>query len=62
MMSVANIVIFPMQDILGLSERARMNTPSTTNDNWQWRVTIRDLTKDLQTKLSGITYTYGRST
>jgi len=38
MMSVASTVIFPMQDILGLGEEARMNIPSTGEDNWEWRL------------------------
>ncbi len=31
-------VIFPMQDILGLDNDARMNTPGTALGNWQWRL------------------------
>ncbi len=38
MMSVAERVIIPMQDVLGLGERARMNRPSTRTGNWQWRL------------------------
>lgn len=37
-MSVADTVIFQMQDILGLDNRARMNFPSTVGDNWRWRM------------------------
>lgn len=33
----ANLAIIPMQDILGLGAGYRMNTPGTTNGNWQWR-------------------------
>jgi 4-alpha-glucanotransferase len=36
--SVANTVIVPVQDVLGLDGRARMNRPGTTTGNWQWRV------------------------
>jgi len=36
--SRASLVIFPMQDVLGLGEEARLNTPGTTSDNWQWRL------------------------
>jgi len=35
--SVANTVILPMQDILGLDETCRMNIPGTVDHNWQWR-------------------------
>lgn len=38
MMSVADTAIIPMQDILGLGEDARMNHPSTTEGNYQWRM------------------------
>jgi hypothetical protein len=38
MMSPANGVIIPMQDILGLSEEARMNTPATLTGNWEWKL------------------------
>lgn len=34
----AGTVIMQMQDLLGLSEGARMNTPSVVSDNWTWRV------------------------
>ena len=35
--SVANIVIFPMQDVLGLTGEHRMNFPGHPNGNWEWR-------------------------
>lgn len=38
MMSVADICILMMQDILGLGSEARINTPSTLGGNWQWRI------------------------
>jgi 4-alpha-glucanotransferase len=43
MASPANAVIFPMQDVLGLGQRARMNTPGTLEGNWQWRLPPRKL-------------------
>lgn len=36
--SVAKIVILPLQDILGLDETARMNTPASVKLNWLWRL------------------------
>lgn len=36
--SVADTVIIPMQDYLGLGNEARMNTPGTGGGNWQWRM------------------------
>ena len=39
MTSVARASIIPMQDLLGLGAAARMNYPSTTSGNWEWRMT-----------------------
>jgi 4-alpha-glucanotransferase len=61
MMSVANMAIFPMQDILGLGEMSRMNRPATTRDNWIWRLLPDQLTPDLAAKLLEITEIYGRT-
>ena len=36
--SPADIAMAPMQDILGLDEGHRMNTPSFRKDNWLWRM------------------------
>ena len=33
----AALVVFPMQDLLGLGSGARMNTPGAIENNWQWR-------------------------
>jgi 4-alpha-glucanotransferase len=35
--SVANTAIFPMQDVLGLDGRHRMNRPGSPTGNWAWR-------------------------
>ncbi len=35
--SVASLVIFPLQDVLGLSGDHRMNFPSRPTGNWEWR-------------------------
>jgi 4-alpha-glucanotransferase len=43
MMSEANLVIFPVQDILGLDSRARMNVPGTIEGNWRWRMPLTSL-------------------
>jgi len=36
--SSAKIAILQMQDLLGLNEFSRMNTPATTSNNWVWRM------------------------
>lgn len=61
MESVADIAIVPMQDILGLGERARMNLPATSRGNWQWRVTKRQLSPALMKKLRDMTTIAGRA-
>jgi len=61
MLSVANMVIIPMQDVLGLGEEARMNRPGTRKGNWQWRLLPEQLTSSLAEKLSDITENYGRA-
>ena len=36
--SVAKTVILPLQDVMGLDENARMNTPASVKLNWLWRL------------------------
>jgi 4-alpha-glucanotransferase len=36
--SVGEIAIVPMQDVLGLDNSARMNTPGSLDNNWTWRM------------------------
>ena len=43
MASPANLVVFPMQDVLGLNQRARMNKPGTAQGNWSWRLPAMNL-------------------
>ena len=38
MMSVAEMAVFPMQDIAGLGAECRTNTPGAPCGNWQWRL------------------------
>ena len=58
--SVANLSIAPMQDFLGLGSQARMNTPSTIENNWQWRLKGRYLTEELSKRILDLTILYGR--
>ncbi len=39
LLSVAEMAIVPLQDVVGLDESARINTPGTRQRNWQWRAT-----------------------
>lgn len=59
--SVADTVIIPIQDLLGLGEEARLNKPATTEGNWQWRLTPDQLSPALAEYLKGITEIYGRA-
>jgi 4-alpha-glucanotransferase len=61
MMSVADIVIFPMQDLLGLGGEARMNRPATAGGNWQWRFLPEQVTESLVERLGKMTEIYGRT-
>ncbi|MCL1851780.1 MAG: 4-alpha-glucanotransferase [Peptococcaceae bacterium] len=42
--SRAGLVILPVQDVLSLDNRARMNVPGTDQGNWLWRMGEDDLT------------------
>ena len=41
--SVANLCIFPLQDVLARGSEARMNTPAAGAGNWTWRYSLHDL-------------------
>lgn len=60
MSSVADVCIFPMQDVLGLPSSARMNRPQTSEGNWRWRVTEDRLAGEPSQKLAGLTKLFGR--
>jgi 4-alpha-glucanotransferase len=36
--SVADVCLFPVQDVLVLGSEARMNKPATPENNWSWRL------------------------
>ncbi|MDD3374148.1 MAG: 4-alpha-glucanotransferase [Candidatus Omnitrophica bacterium] len=54
MNSIADTVILPLQDILGLDESARMNQPSTITSNWEWRVKASSLNSSVQKELANL--------
>lgn len=51
--SVARTVIVPAQDILGLYESARMNTPNHASGWWRWRLTAAQM-EELFSKAPGL--------
>jgi 4-alpha-glucanotransferase len=52
--SVANLCIFPMQDILHIGSEGRMNTPSAPAGNWTWRYHPHALHPDFSTQLAAL--------
>jgi len=56
----ANTVILPLQDILGLGSEARINTPGSSEGNWEWRLGKKLLTPSLGGRLRQLTQKYDR--
>ena len=63
--SVADTCIIPIQDVFGLDETSRINTPSTLGNNWKWRIRPSLLDgksrKDAAEFLKDIAQIYGRA-
>jgi 4-alpha-glucanotransferase len=53
--SVADICLFPLQDVLELGSEARMNVPSRSGDNWGWRCSEGMLTPERAKILADLT-------
>ena len=60
MASVAQWCVIPLQDWLGLDNRARINHPSTLGGNWRWRAAPGVLTPALARQIRRVTETYER--
>ena len=58
--SRADMVIFPLQDMLGLGQGARMNRPGTSQGNWLWRVCREALTDVAAEVLRSLCEKHGR--
>jgi len=58
--SVADTAIVPMQDILVLDERSRMNQPGVAEGNWTWRVRVEAFHADLAGRLRSLCELYSR--
>jgi 4-alpha-glucanotransferase len=58
--SAADVVIVPMQDVLGLGSRARMNIPGRPDGNWRWRLQKKELRSDVLDRLLQLTAVTGR--
>ncbi len=59
--SIADRAIIPLQDLLGLDNRGRMNDPSINAGNWRWRYESSDLlTPEIRDRLLEMTRLYSR--
>jgi 4-alpha-glucanotransferase len=60
MSSRAALCMLPLQDVLGLGNKARMNRPGRTKGNWSWRLEPGRLTDELARRLRDATERAGR--
>lgn len=60
MTSEADQVIIPMQDLLGLGKDGRMNLPSISHGNWEWRMKPGQLTQEIAERLHEMTVASNR--
>lgn len=61
MNSAAHTVIIPIQDLLGLGNKARVNIPGKADGNWAWRCANGALNPELANVLQNITKAANRS-
>ncbi len=60
MASVADTVLIPLQDVLGLGSEARMNQPATLSGNWRWRCRQEMTTPETAKELRSLAELYER--
>ncbi|MBQ9334908.1 MAG: 4-alpha-glucanotransferase [Lachnospiraceae bacterium] len=58
--SVADLCIIPLQDYLCMGREARLNTPGTSDGNWEWRLRPNFLSDDLKRSIRSLTELYSR--
>ncbi len=58
--SVSDIAVVPLQDVLGLGDEARMNSPGKLGGNWSWRYREEELLPQHRDALREMMLTYGR--
>ena len=58
--SVAKTAILPLQDILNLDERSRMNIPASGEKNWAWRLLPNQLRAGHENTLREWTWMFNR--
>jgi 4-alpha-glucanotransferase len=60
MASVADTVLFPLQDVLGVGSEGRMNLPGSSSGNWRWRFREEQLHSATSAQLKQWADTYER--
>jgi 4-alpha-glucanotransferase len=58
--SIAQLCIFPLQDILGFGNDCKMNSPGIAEGNWRWRCAKEFLTPLAAEQLNATTGLFGR--
>lgn len=58
--SPSELVIVPLQDVIGLKSEARMNTPSVLGGNWKWRALPKQIGDKSAERLCDMAKTYCR--
>ena len=58
--SPAFLAVAPVQDLLGLDNSARLNSPGEAEGNWSWRLLPGQLTSDVLARLRSLTSAHGR--
>lgn len=59
--SRADVAVIPVQDLLVLDDRARMNDPSVFVGNWSWRMPPDGLSAELATSVLALAERHGRT-
>jgi 4-alpha-glucanotransferase len=54
-LSVADLAVFPLQDVLALGAEARMNVPGVAQGNWEWQLAAEQLTPVVAATLRELT-------
>lgn len=60
MTSIAEMAVFPLQDVLGLGSEARLNIPGKAQGNWTWRYEVGDLDTEAAKALRELSAVSGR--
>ena len=61
MSSVAKLFVAQMQDYLELGKGHRLNTPGTSEGNWQWRMLEGEASDKLAKRIFDLSVLYGRT-